>query len=69
MPDYLLTKEMKTRLSFLRKKYKAVDDEFLSLFEKRYIIFIENGVDLKKDCNCFGDDYKNRMISNEQRPL
>jgi hypothetical protein len=31
------------------------------LFEKRYIIFIENGVDLKLDCNCFGEDYKSQM--------
>ena len=37
----------------LRKKHKRIDDEFLSLFEKRWIIFIEDGVDLKKDCNLF----------------
>lgn len=53
-----MTKEMKTRLNDLRRRYKQVDNEFLSLFEKRYIIFIENGVDLKKDCYCFGDEYK-----------
>lgn len=58
VPDYLMTKEMKTRLNDLRRRYKQVDNEFLSLFEKRYIIFIENGVDLKKDCYCFGDEYK-----------
>lgn len=70
IPDYLLTKEMKARLTDLRRRYKAVDDQFLSLFEKRYIIFIENGVDLKKDCNCFGDDYKSRLSSNiEQKTL
>ena len=54
IPDYLLTKEMKVRLMDLRKQYNQVDDNFLALFEKRYIIFIENGVDLKLDCNCFG---------------
>ena len=37
------------------KKYKKINEEFLSLFEKRMIIFIEDGVDLKKDCKIFQD--------------
>ena len=38
---------------YLRKKFKKVNDEFLDLFEKRYIIFIEDGADLKNDCHIF----------------
>lgn len=60
---------MKLRLMDLRRKYDKVDDEFLALFEKRYIIFIENGVDLKKDCNCFGDDYKSQMHTLAERTV
>lgn len=60
---------MKVRLADLRRQYNQVDDNFLALFEKRYVIFIENGVDLKKDCNCFGDDYKSQMNTLAERTI
>lgn len=40
-------------MAYLKKKFRRVDEEFLSLFEKRYIVFIEDGVDLQKDCRIF----------------
>ena len=45
-----MTNELKARMADLKSKYKKIDDKFLSLFEKRHIIFVEDGVDLKKDC-------------------
>lgn len=51
--EHQMSKEMKDRIMHLRKKYKKVNEEFLNLFEKRYLIFIEDGADLKKDCNIF----------------
>lgn len=51
--EHQMTKEMKDKIAYLRKKYKKVNDEFLNLFEKRHIIFIEDGADLKKDCKIF----------------
>ena len=55
IPDYQMTKEMKTRIHDLKKKYNKVDDAFLALFEKRAIIFVEDGTDLKEECMCFPD--------------
>ena len=43
-------------MQVLKKKHKRIDEEFLALFEKRWIIFIEDGVDLKKDCKLFSGD-------------
>ena len=37
----------------LRAKYKKMNDEFLSHFEKRQIVFIEDGVDLRNDIKLF----------------
>ena len=37
----------------LAKRYDKIDEEFLSLFEKRPIVFIEDGRDLQADCQCF----------------
>lgn len=51
--DYRMTKEEKNRIDELRKVYTQIDDAFLSQFETRYIIFIEDGTDLKNDCRCF----------------
>jgi len=51
-----MTKEMKTQIQELKKKHNKVDDAFLALFEKRHIIFVEDGADLKKDCQCFGEE-------------
>lgn len=48
-----MSKELKDRMAFLKKKYKRINEEFLTLFEKRMIIFIEDGTDLKKDCSIF----------------
>jgi sRNA-binding regulator protein Hfq len=48
-----MTKDFKERLREIKQQYNKVDDAFLNLFEKRYIIFIENGVDLKSDCKLF----------------
>ena len=48
-----MSKEFKERLKEIKSKYNRVNDEFLNLFEKRFIIFIENGVDLKADCKLF----------------
>ena len=46
----MMTKEMKDRMNELKQQYKKIDDEFLNQFEKRHIIFIEDGVDLQDDC-------------------
>ena len=51
--EHLMSKELKDKMAYLKRKFKRVDEEFLSLFEKRYIIFIEDGVDLQKDCKIF----------------
>jgi hypothetical protein len=37
----------------IKKKYNKISEDFLSLFEKRFIIFIEDGTDLKEECKCF----------------
>ena len=47
MPEYHLPTEAKFRLREVIKQNKKVDDAFLSLFEKRNILFIEDGTDLK----------------------
>jgi len=60
VPDYQMTKEMKNRISELKKTYNKIDDNFLSQFEKRYIIFIEDGIDLRNDCNCFPDNKRQK---------
>ena len=38
---------MKNLVKELAKKYHKIDDAFLSLFEKKPVIFIEDGTDLK----------------------
>lgn len=53
IPDYLMSNELKLRMQEIKKKYNKVSEQFLDLFEKRFIIFIEDGVDLKEECNCF----------------
>ena len=35
-------------------QFKKIDDKFLSLFEKKYIIFIEDGTDLKDQLPSLG---------------
>ncbi len=42
-----MSKEMKSLMLELKRKYSRIDDRFLNLFEKRNIVFIENGIDLK----------------------
>ena len=51
--EHLMTKEQKDKMAYLKKKFKKVNEEFLSLFEKRFIIFIEDGADLQNDCRIF----------------
>ena len=51
-----MTKGQKAQIQELKKKHNKVDDAFLALFEKRHIIFVEDGADLKKDCQCFAED-------------
>lgn len=51
--DHLMAKEQKQIMKKLRAKFKTINDEFLSHFEKRYIVFIEEGTDLVKDLNLF----------------
>ena len=33
----------------MKKEYKKIDERFLSLFEKRFIVFIEDGADLNRE--------------------
>ena len=61
MPDYQMSKELKSLMKELKQKYSKVDEKFLSLFEKRHIIFIENGTDLGE---IFSDDDK-KVTTNE----
>ena len=51
----------------LQKEYKKIDEKFLSLFEKRYIIFIEDGADLKKELDQQEDNRKNFWSHKEKR--
>ena len=37
----------------IKSKHNKISEEFLALFEKRFIIFIEDGADLKEECRCF----------------
>ena len=53
MPDHQMSKEMKAMMDMVRAKYRKMNDYFLSKFEKRYVVFIEDGVDLRKDLNLF----------------
>lgn len=48
-----MTQEMKNRMADLKSRFKKINDDFLDLFEKRNIIFMEDGVDLKNDCHIF----------------
>lgn len=41
-----MSKEFKARLLDIKARYKKIDDDFLNLFEKRFVIFVENGADL-----------------------
>jgi len=47
VPDYQQSKELKLRIKEVCKKHNKVDEAFLSLFEKRHILFLEDGTDLK----------------------
>ena len=47
IPDYQMSKEMKSLMLELKANYSRIDDAFLSLFEKRQIVFVENGIDLQ----------------------
>jgi len=62
VPDYQMTKEMKALVAELRKKHSKIDDAFLALFEKRSMIFVEDGTDLKADCQCFPEDANGRPL-------
>lgn len=44
---------MKKVMKELQVRYKSINDDFLKLFEKHEIVFIEDGVDLKKDLELF----------------
>ena len=48
-----MAKEQKQIMRKLRAKFKTVNDEFLSHFEKRFVVFIEEGTDLVKDLKLF----------------
>lgn len=47
VPEYQLTKEKKHLFKELARRHSKIDDDFLDLFEKRNILFIEDGTDLK----------------------
>jgi hypothetical protein len=65
----MMSKEFKERLKDLKTKHKFVDNEFLSLFEKRFIIFIEDGADLKADCFCFGSEHLEKAWNHKDKML
>lgn len=46
IPEYQLSRDQKRILIEIGKRHKEVNDEFLALFEKRYVVFIEDGTDL-----------------------
>lgn len=48
-PEFQLTLEQKHIMAEVVKLHKRVDDDFLALFEKRHIIFIEDGADLAEE--------------------
>ena len=56
--DHLMSKEQKAIMKKLRARFKAINDEFLSHFEKKFIVFIEEGTDLIKDLNLFDRQLK-----------
>ena len=64
-----MSKEFKDRLQEIKQKYTKVNDEFLNLFEKRNIIFIENGVDLKNDCKLFSSSNFSKKGWNHQEKM
>ena len=64
-----MTKEFKDRLKELKQKLKSVNDEFLNIFEKRYIVFIENGTDLKNDCYLFDQKNKQKQWNNQEKMI
>jgi len=53
-PDYLLPKDLKQKIREICKKYNKIDDEFLKNIEKRHILFIEDGTDLKGEIASHG---------------
>ena len=53
VPDHQMSSDMKSIMDTLRSKYKKMNDKFLSHFEKKFIVFIEDGIDLRKDANLF----------------
>jgi hypothetical protein len=69
VPDYMMSKEFKERLKDLKRKHKRVDDEFLALFQKRFIIFIEDGTDLKEDCLCFYPHQVDKAWNHKEKML
>ena len=62
VPDYQMTVQMKALVCELKKKHSKIDDAFLALFEKRHLIFVEDGTDLKADCQCFPVDANGRPL-------
>lgn len=46
VPEHHVSIDNKKLFGELRKRFNKIDEEFLSLFEKRHIIFIEDGTDL-----------------------
>ena len=55
-----MSKEQKQMLHEVKERYDKVNDDFLDCFQKRFIIFIEDGADLGKfTCmeNVIDNDY------------
>ena len=53
IPDHQMSKEMKSIMDTLRARYKKMNDQFLAYFETKFVVFIEDGVDLRRDLNLF----------------
>lgn len=64
-PDHLVTIEKKKLFKQLRQRFNKIDDAFLSLFEKKYIIFMQDGTDLKGELanSSHGNPFDQDLIS------
>lgn len=62
---------MKNLFKELSQKYSKIDDNFLSLFEKRSIFFIEDGTDLKGEIanSSVGGNPFERSFANNEKDL
>ena len=60
VPEHTLPKEIKARIKQVVSQHKKVDDTFLQLFEKRNIIFLEDGTDLKNELG--------KLMPNDKKP-